>query len=183
MICLEQEILKAALQYKKLALSLSELDSERRLGRNIEPELQSALLAVYYAKKLEERVDKTAQLLTEDSSLDDAEAIDDAVYAIDVALEDAMARVYRYLNEEPEFAELVESLSVSSPSESLYTELLKLYKSESIISAAYSYAAAHSYSTVPEEFIMRHMDIDIDELLDIQQSLVDSIGNMLGDEQ
>lgn len=180
---MDEKILQAAVQYKQLALSLSELDAQGRLGQNIEPEVQSALLAIYYAKKLDERLNKTAELLTENTGEDATFALIDAADAIDAALEDAKYIIEQYSKDEPEFARQIDTVSESSPSEDLFLQLLKLYKSENIISAAYSYASAHSYSTTPEEFIMRHMDIDIDKMLDIQQSLLDSIGNMLGDEQ
>ncbi|MFA5675296.1 MAG: hypothetical protein WDA65_02125 [Christensenellales bacterium] len=176
---MDNEILAAAQKYTQFALTLPEIDADNILGSNIEPELQSALLAVYYATKLEDCIENTSLMLTEKTGSDAVEALTGAMSATEQAIKDAMIIIRRYMDEEPEFAKLVDSLSVTSPSDNLYTELLKLYKSKSIITTAYGYASAHSYSATPEEFIMQHMDIDIDKILDIQLSLVNSIDNML----
>ena len=45
----------------------------------------------------------------------------------------------------------------------------------------YDYASAHSYSSTPEEYIEKRMDIDMEALLELRQSLLDDISKALGE--
>ena len=178
---MENKIIKAAEKYKQLALSLTDLDAQNRLGDDIEPDVQAALLALYYAKALDERLEMSAELLDESSDEAAVNALLEAADAIDEAAKHALTQIEQYVNDDPAFAALIDAVSLSEAPDGLLGELLRLYKCESIMQTAYRYASAHSYSSTPEEFIIKHMDIDIDELYEIRQALLLAIGRQLGD--
>jgi hypothetical protein len=94
-----------------------------------------------------------------------------------------MADIDEYSKEDRDFARMMDQLSVNSMGEGLIDQLLKLYKCESIIKMTYDYASAHAYSSTPEEYIEKRMDIDIDALLELRQSLLDGISKALGESE
>lgn len=178
---MDDKIIQAAETYKRMALSLAELDVEGSLGAPIAPEAETALIALYYAKALEARIEKCEELLTEETGEAAVEALVDAAAAVETTAADARMQIERYVREDRDFETELEQVSVNSETGGLYTELLKLYKCEDIIAAAYRFASAHSYVSAPEDFIARHMDIDIKALLDIRRALLGRIGKTLVD--
>jgi len=176
---MDQRIIDTAQKYRQMADALEGLDAGEALDTTIEPEVRSALLALYYAKALEARIEKCDALLTEDTGEAALDALWEASRSVDKAVKAAMDKIDRYQKEDKAFEEQLERVSVSTGTDSAYIKLLKLYKCESIIEAAYRYASAHSYSSAPEEFIKRHMDIDIEALVDIRKDLLEEIGHAL----
>lgn len=178
---MDERIIEAANKYRELALSLEDLDAGDVLDTTIDRDAQAALLALYYAKALEARIEKCEELLTEETGEAAVEALFEAATAVDTAASSAMDMIEQYAQEERDLEKQLDAVSVSTESESPYIKLLKLYKCESIIRMAYNYASAHSYSSTPEDFISRHMDIDIEKLLTVRQSLIEEIGKAIGE--
>lgn len=178
---MDERIIEAADKYRQMALSLQDLDAGDVLDTTIDRDAQAALLALYYAKALQMRIEKCEELLTEESGEDAVETLFAAATAVDEAASSAMDRIEQYAQEERDFEKQLDKVSVSTETESPFIKLLKLYKCESIIRMAYNYASAHSYASAPEEFIARHMDIDIEALLGIRQRLLEEIGKSIGE--
>ncbi len=166
---MDQRIIDTAQKYRQMADALEGLDAGEALDTTIEPEVRSALL-VLTAKALESRIEKCDALLTEDTGEAAIDALWEASRAVDKAVKTAMDKIAGYQQEDKAFEKQLGRVSVSTDTDSAYIKLLKLYKCESIIAAAYRYASAHSYSSAPEEFIKRHMDIDIEALVDIEKT-------------
>lgn len=179
---MDKKILQAVKKYKQLALSLADFDAENRLGEEIDPDIQAALLALYYAKTLDDRLEMSAELLSEHSDEQTVIALMEAADSIDDASKSALSRIEQYANDMPEFAAQIATVSISSAPDGLFGNLLRLYKCESIIETVYRYASAHSYTSTPEEFVYKHMDVDINELQEIRRVLLDDIGGQLGNE-
>ena len=102
------------------------------------------------------------------------QAVDDATLAAMDAVED-------YKRDESDFARMMDTLSMSTPAERVEGQLLKLYKCESIIRETFEFASAHSYMLTPEEYIAQRMDVDMDALTELRQSLLDGISKATGE--
>ena len=178
---MEKTIIEAANKYKELAEMLGDFWVERRIDETMPAKVESALLKLYYVKTLEARLEKCQEFLDEESDEETVAAIEDASSAIEQAAEDAFLTIDAYAEEDREFGETIEDLSVDSKTDDLMGHLYKLYKCEGIIRMAYRCAANipifgfqtdqadltpdNTVMTDPEKHIMREMDIDIFKLI------------------
>ena len=174
-------MLETARKYRQLAQDIMTLTTQEPLDSQLPIDVQTSLLRLYYAKRLEARLEKCEALLTAESEQSVFDALTDAAEAIDAATLAAMEDIEQYGKDDDDFARMIDQLSVSSVAEGLVDQLCKLYKCESIIKMTYDYASAHSYSSTPEEYIEKHMDIDMEALLELRQSLLDDISKALGE--
>lgn len=174
-------MLETARKYRQLAQDIMTFTTQEPLDSQLPIDVQTSLLRLYYAKRLEARLEKCEALLTDESDKSVFDALTDAAEAIDAATLAAMEDIEQYGKDDDDFARRIDQLSVSSVAEGLFDQLCKLYKCESIIKMTYDYASAHSYSSTPEEYIEKHMDIDMEALLELRQSLLDDISKALGE--
>lgn len=176
---MDERIRETAVKYRRLAHDIAVFQVGERFDNSLPTEIQTALLRLYYAKALEIRIERCEALLTEDTDEEIVNVLHDAGQAVDEAAVSAMAKVDDYGRQDPSFARMIDALSVGSQEQGLKDLLCKLYKCESIVTMAFDYASAHSYSSTPEDYMKARMDIDIDALLDTRQTLVDSIARIL----
>jgi len=179
----DERIVETARKYRQLAQDIMTFDIQERLDGALPTDVQTSLLRLYYAKRLEVRLEKCEALLTDETDQSVFDALSEAAQTIDDASLVAMADIDEYSKEDRDFARMMDQLSVNSMGEGLIDQLLKLYKCESIIKMTYDYASAHAYSSTPEEYIEKRMDIDIDALLELRQSLLDGISKALGESE
>ncbi len=178
---MDERIVETARKYRQLAHEIMTFEADEPLERDLPLDVQTSLLRLYYAKRLEERLEKCEALLTDETEQSVFDALSEAAQAIDEAALTAMTDIAQYAKETREFERMIDQLSVHSVVEGLADLLYKLYKCESIIKMTYDYASAHSYSSTPEEYIEKRMDIDINALLELRQSLLDNISLALGE--
>jgi len=180
---MNERIRETAQKYRQLAQDIMTFEVQERLDSALPIDVQTSLLRLYYAKRLEARLEKCEALLTDETDQSVFDALSDAAEAIDEAALTAMTDIEQYGREDRDFSRMIDQLSVSSVGEGLADQLCKLYKCESIIKMTYDYASAHSYSSTPEEYIEKRMDIDMEALLDLRQSLLDDISKALGESE
>lgn len=178
---MDEIIIETARKYRRLAQDIMTFSVQETLDNRLPLDVQTSLLRLYYAKRLEARLEKCEALLTDETDQSVLDALSDAAEAIDAAALSALADIEQYGREDRDFARMIDRLSVNSAAEGLADQLCKLYKCESIIKMTYDYASAHSYSSTPEEYIEKRMDIDIGALFDLRQSLLDDISQTLGE--
>ena len=180
---MDERIIETAQKYRQLALDIMTFIADKPLDSQFPLDVQTSLLRLYYAKRLEARLEKCEALLTDESDQSVFDALSDAAEAIDAVTLTALADIEQFGKDDDDFARMIDQLSVSSVAEGLVDQLCKLYKCESIIKMTYDYASAHSYSSTPEEYIQKHMDIDIEALLELRQSMLDDISKALGESE
>ncbi len=180
---MDERIVETARKYRQLAQDIMTFTAQERLDSHFPLDLQTSLLRLYYAKRLDARLEKCEALLTDESDQSVFDALTDAAEAIDAATLAALDDIEQYGKDDYDFARMIDQLSVSSVAEGLIDQLCKLYKCESIIKMTFDYASAHSYSSTPEEYIEKHMDIDMEALLELRQSLLDDISKALGESE
>ena len=181
MTVLEDRILETAQKYLKLAQDIMTFKAAERIDGELPTDVQTALLRLYYAKKLDVRLQKCEALLTDETAQDAFDALSAAAQAVDDATLAAMDYVKEYTRDDRDFADKMEALSMSSPTDGIEGLLCKLYKCESIIRETFEFASAHSYMLTPEDYIAERMDVDMDALLELRQSLLDELSKALGE--
>lgn len=180
---MDDRMLETARKYRQLAQDIMTFTANEPQDSQLPIDVQTSLLRLYYAKRLEVRLEKCEALLTDESDQSVFDALTDAAEAIGAATLAAMDDIEQYGKDDYDFARMLDQLSVSSVAEGLIDQLCKLYKCESIIKMTYDYASAHSYSSPPEEYIEKHMDIDMEALFELRQSLLDDISKALGESE
>ena len=178
---MDDRILETANKYLKLAQDVMTFEAAEPIDGDLPIDVQTALLRLYYAKKLEVRLQKCEALLTDETAQDAVDALSAAMQAVDDATFAAMDGIEDYKRDESDFARMMDTLSMSTPAERVEGQLLKLYKCESIIKETFEYASAHSYMLTPEEYIAQRMDVDMDALTELRQSLLDEISKTMGE--
>ncbi len=178
---MEDRILETAHKYLKLAQDILTFEAAERVEGDLPVDVQTALLRLYYAKKLDARVQQCEALLTDETAQDAFDALSAAAQAVDDATLAAMDYVKEYMRDDRDFADRMEALSMSTQTEGIEGLLCKLYKCESIIRETFEYASAHSYMLTPEDYIAERMDVDMDELTELRSSLLDGISEAMGE--
>lgn len=178
---MDDRILETAQKYRQLALDILTVEASEPFDSALPIDVQTALLRLYYAKKLAARLEKCEALLTDETEQSAFDALNSAAEAIDDATLAAMAYIEQYVRDDRDFARRLDKLSVSTDTQGLEGQLLKLYKCESIIKETYEYASAHSYSLTPEDFIAERMDVNMGALVELRQSLLSGISKALGE--
>ncbi len=178
---MDDRILETAQKYAKLAQDIMAFEAAERLDGDLPIDVQTALLRLFYAKKLDLRLQKCEALMTDETEQGAFDALGDAAQAVDEATLLAMDYVEEYTKDDSDFKRMMENLSMSSPVQGLEGQLCKLFKCEGIIRETYEYASAHSYMLTPEEYIAERMDVDMDALLELRDSLLDDISKALGE--
>ncbi len=178
---MDERIIETAKKYRQLAQEIMTLAMDEPLDNSLPLDVQTSLLRLYYAKRLESKLEKCEALLTDESGQIVLDALSDAAEAIDGAALAAINDIEQYSKADRAFSRMIDQLSVNSAAKGLVDQMCKLYKCESIIKMTYDYASAHSYSSTPEEYIEKRMDIDIDGLIELRQSLLDDIARVLGE--
>lgn len=194
---LEKNIVEMVKQYEQMAHMLEQFKIEECFDDTIPEYIQTALLRLYYAKALEQKLNQCETFLNEDTDEETVNYVTDAAQAIDDVTDNAFSEVDEYAAHEPKFAGMMELVSVSSGEGSLADNLYKLFKCEGIIRMAYKCAMKfplygiqessiqqldmnNDMATAPEDMIMRKMGIEIYELIEIRKSLIEDIGQVLG---
>ncbi len=165
---------------------------------DLSEDMQSALVRMAAAIALDERLEKCEAFLSEESSKEVNDSFFNAQEEITRVLEDAFLKVEKLISMEPELEKRVEQLSVSTKSEGLADDLLKLYKCEGIIRMAYRSAQKIPVYGIPanmmqqygnfeagaitdqERYIMDKMGVDICALMEARTKLVADIQNAMG---
>lgn len=178
---MDDRILETANKYLKLAQDLMTFEATERLDGGLPIDVQTALLRLYYAKKLEARLQKCEALLTDETAQDAFDALGAALQAVDDATFAAMDDVEQFKRDDSDFARMMDKLSMSTSAEGVEGQLLKLYKCESIIRETFEFASAHAYMITPEDYIAQRMDVDMDALTELRQSLLDEISKAMGE--
>ena len=178
---MDDRILEAANKYLELAQNIMTLEAAERMDGDLPTDVQSALLRLYYAKKLEVRLQKCEALVTDETEQDAFDALSAAMQAVDDATFAAMDYIEEYKRDDSDFARMMDSLSMSTQTDRIEGELLKLYKCESIIRETFEFASAHAYMMTPEDYIAQRMDVNMDALTDLRQSLLDELSKAMGE--
>lgn len=192
---MEQRIIDSAKQFRDKAQKLEDFRIDIDGGKNTPEHVMSALIRLYLAKELELGLDKCQEFLSEDTQPQVFDAIEQAAGAIEKAADMMFEIIDLHSNENPEFAQMIDGLSVSSGENKLEELLFKLYKCEGIIRMAYRCAKkfpiygvtmswerqgniGNAADANPEDAIMRQMGVDINELLQIRLGLIEKIGEL-----
>ncbi len=193
----EERIIQAAKQYGELAAMLMASAEEAKLDTEEPGYIRDALLRLFYVVRLDEKMEKCQELLTEESDEETVEAVMDAAQAVQEASDTVFGYVEDYSAADIEFEEKIESLTLSSPEEGLDDLLCKLYKCEGIIRLAYRCATRYpmygvqgsmfggSPDTEPitdtENLISRDMKVDVLALLEARDKLIASIEPLISE--
>jgi hypothetical protein len=192
---MEQKITDTANKYEELARMLENFELEQPIDGEAPEEVQTALLKLYYAKALEEEVEKCEGLLEEDSDEETVNAVTEAAYTIGRASESAFDEVEEFCLMDKEFAERIDGITAGTETESVFIKLIKLYKCESIIKEARSCSmkfplyGSPAYSnfrseedavvTDAQQEITQKLGIDIYALFELRKSLIKEIGSII----
>ena len=195
----EQRIIEAANQYRELAKMLTETSEEARLDGEEAGYIRDALLRLFYVIRLEDKMEKCQELLTEESGEETVEAVIEAAQAVQEASDRLFGYVEDYSASDRGFEQKIEKLTLGSPEEGLDDLLCKLYKCEGIIRLAYRCAKRYpmyglqgslfggAADTEPitdtEDFISGDMDVDVLALLEARDNLIAAIEPMAGEMQ
>jgi hypothetical protein len=178
---MDEKILEAARKYLGLAQDIMTFEATEPFDGGLPLDVQTALLRLYYAKKVDIRIQKCEALLTDETEQTSVDALSAAAEAVDDATLAAIGYIEEYMRDDRDFARMLDKLSMSTDSQGIEGQLCKLYKCESIIKETFEYASAHSYGLTPEEYISERMDVDMDALMELRQSLLDDISKALGE--
>jgi hypothetical protein len=191
---MESEIISRAGRCAALAKMLLDADAQARQYGDA-PDIQEALLRLYYAGKLEEDMEQCQALLTEDTGTAAVDMAEEAAQAVRAASDAVFDLIESHSASDEGFAAKIEELKLEGAEEGLYDLLCKLYKCEGIIRMAYR--CAKWYPTYglpdtllggepgkplgidPEGFIAQDMGIDIMALLDTRAALLKKIAPMV----
>ena len=195
----EERIIETANQYRELATMLTATAEDARLDSEEPGYIRDALLRLFYVIRLEDKMEKCQELLTEDSGEATVEAVIEAAQAVQEASNRLFGYVEDYSASDREFERKIEKLTLGSPEEGLDDLLSKLYKCEGIIRLAYRCAkrfpmyglqgsvfggaADTEPITDTEEFISGDMDVDVLALLDARDKLIAAIEPLAGEMQ
>ncbi len=177
----DDRILETANKYLQLAQDVMTFEAAEPIDGTLPIDVQTALLRLYYAKKLEVRLQKCEALLTDETEQEAVDALSAAMQAVDDATLAAMDYIEEYMRDDRDFASAMENLSMSTQDDGIEGTLCKLYKCESIIKEAFEFASAHSYMLTPEEYIAQRMDVDMEELTELRQKLLDELSQAMGE--
>lgn len=195
----EERIVGTANQYSELAKMLTETAEEAKHDGEEPGYIHDALLRLFYVIRLEDKMEKCQELLTEDSGEETVEAVTEAAQAVQEASDAVFGYVEDYSASDREFEQKMESLTLGSPDEGLDDLLCKLYKCEGIIRLAYRCATHYptyglqgslfggSADTEPitdtEGFISGNMNVDVLALLEARDKLIAAIEPLVGEAQ
>ena len=192
---MEQTIREAAKQVEEMARTLTETAIVPDYKTTAPEYVASALLQLYYAKTLEEKLQACQAQMSEDTDGETVEAVTAAQQAIDEAADAAFAQVEDYGREEREFAERIEGISLSDE-DGLEGLLLKLYKCEGLIRMAYRYSTKYPIYGIedtllgvqgqdmivdPEEHVSEEFGVDVYALIEIRDMLIARIQKAIGE--
>ena len=193
---MEDDIISRAGRCAELAQMLLAANEEARNEES--KDMREALLRLYYADKLEEEMKACQAMLTEDTSEEAVDAVEEAAGIVRAASDAAFDLIESCSASDAGFAAKIDKLRLDDADDGLFDLLCKLYKCESIIRMAYRcakwYSACDPYDTLlddwkgsipkrpwgvdPESFIAQAMDINIMELLDIRAELINKIASI-----
>lgn len=177
---MDDQMRQTAQKYLELALAIASSEAAERLDGELPTDVQTALLRLYDAAELGERIEKCEALLTDETEQSAVDALTEAARAVDGAAALAMESVAEYARDDRGFERMLDALSAGSEERGLEEKLLKLYKCENIIRRTYEYASAHSYALTPEEYIAERMDVDMDALMALKRALLADISAAMG---
>jgi hypothetical protein len=195
---MEERIIDTAKQYMELAHMLMTSAEEAKLNADEPGYIHDALLRLFYVIRLEDKMEKSQELLTEESDEETVEAVLEAVHDVQEAADRIFEFIEDYSGSDRDFEEKIENLTLGSPEEGLDDLLCKLYKCEGIIRLAYhcakpypvygpsdSLMGGESSTPVddPEESLADDMDVDIMALLDAREKLIADIEPLAGEEK
>lgn len=194
---MEQKIIETANKYKDMANMIEESAVEASFDNSVPGYIGDALIRLYYAKSLEQKLDKCQDFLDEDTEEQAFEAVMDADKAIIAAADAAFNMIEDYCGEDKDFSKMIDNISFNAEEERTEQLLYQLYKCEGIMRMAYRTAKRYPIyggsgtsweklqgidDTIeePEDMIMRDTGIDIYKLQEVCQSLVELIGKKTG---
>lgn len=178
---MDDRMLQTSQKYLQLALAIGSSEPAERMDGDLPTDVQTALLRLYEAAELGERIEKCEALLTDETQQCAVDALIEAARATDGAAALAMENIAEYARDDRGFERMLDALSASTEERGLEEKLLKLYKCESIIRQTYEYASAHSYTLTPEEYIAKRMDVDMDALTALKRALLADISAAMGE--
>lgn len=190
---MENDVIEAANRCIEMAGELKETDFEDVFTTDMPQHVQSAMLKLYYALRLETKLEPYREQLTEESDEQTVNAVYDAGNAIQTLVEASYETIDGY--REVDFKEKIEQTTIGSEGGSLYDLLCKLYKCQGLIHKAYQCAAVYPLyglqemeedprndtGVIPdlEDFVLEKTDVDICALLEIREKLEEEIGKAL----
>ncbi len=196
---MEDRMIETANQYGELARMLMRSAEEAGSDDEAPGYIHDALLRLFYVIRLDDKMEKCQELLTEDSDEETVGAVLGAARNVQEASDYVFGLIEKFSAENRDFEEKIESIVLDSPEENLDDLLCKLYKCEGIIRLAYRCAKRYPVYGVrgslfggaadtepitdPEDFIADDMDVDIVALLDARDRLMARIGPLAGDAQ
>lgn len=172
-----EEKLKETLNgYCIAARQLSKTTVSDSFDNELSEDVQSALVHMVAAITLDERLEKCEAFLSEESSKEVNDSFFNAKEEITRVLEDAFLKAEKMIAMEPELEKRVERLSVSTESEGLADDLLKLYKCEGIIRMAYRSAQKIPVYGIPANMMQQYENVEAGAITDQERYIMDKLG-------
>ena len=194
---MSNSIIDTANEYKKVAQMLEVTAKAAAIDRVDSEFIEGALLRLFYAKSLELKLDRSSELLDEESDMDAFDAVREANDAVDKVSEITFEQIESYSADDKKFEIQVSNASVNLDSEDSGDLLRQLYKCEGIIQMAQRTSQHHNIyggaargwerlegidnepAMSPEETIFKDLGIDMYELLDVREKLVAKLEGMI----